>query len=137
MDGLTLNPAGSSFSLGPAASDRTPSGLTSRQLSFAEILGHTSGSGTSGATPEQRSRAAAEQLVAVALVQPLLTQLHQSSNAAPPFAPTPAEKQIRALQDAEVARQITHAARIPLVERLARRMLDSAQAASAAPARPE
>ncbi len=100
--------------------------LTGRQVSFQELLGRQSGSGDAGLSPEQRATAAAEQLVSVALVQPLLSQLRATSNAAPPFAPTGAEKQMRALQDAEVARQITHAARFPLVERLARRMLETA-----------
>jgi len=110
-------------------------GLSSRQVSFAELLGRQSGSGESGLTPAERATAAAEQLVSVALVQPLLAQLRDTNNAAPPFAPTGAEKQMRALQDAGIARQITHAARFPLVERLARRMLDaSGHAEPTAPA---
>jgi len=107
--------------------------LTSRQVSFAELLGRQSGSGDTTLTHEQRASAAAEQLVSVALVQPLLAQLRASNNAAPPFAPTAAEKQMRALQDAEVARQITHAARFPLVDRLARHMLESSRRAGTAP----
>lgn len=96
-----------------------------RQVSFAELLGRHSGAGDTSLSARQRATGAAEQLVSVALVQPLLTQLRATSQAAPPFAPTSAERQMRALQDAEVARSITHAARFPLVERLARRMLES------------
>jgi len=53
--------------------------------------------------------------------------MRETSNAAPPFAPTQAEKQIRALQDASVAQQIVHASRFPVVDRLARGMLDRAR----------
>lgn len=128
MDPLTLSPTAAFTSVtGPGDSLRRPApALSSRQVSFSELLGRHSGSGDSGLTAEQRATAASEQLVSVALVQPLLAQLRATSHAAPPFAPTNGEKQMRALQDAEVARQITHAARFPLVERLARRMLDAA-----------
>ena len=136
MEPLSFSPSSAfSAATGSVDSPRLPiPSLSSRQVSFSELLGRHSGSGDSGLTPEQRATAASEQLVSVALVQPLLAQLRATSNAAPPFAPTSAEKQMRSMQDAEVARQITHAARFPLVDRLARRMLDaSSRAASAAP----
>lgn len=63
---------------------------------------------------------AARDLVAITLVEPLLEQLRESSQAAPPFAPSRGEKQFRAMLDANLAREITGAARFPLVERLAR-----------------
>jgi len=101
--------------------------LNGSQTSFRQVLGQGGGEGASGITAEQRAVSTAEQLVAVALVQPLLAQMRESSNAAPPFAPTQAEKQIRALQDASVAQQIVHASRFPMVDRLARGMLDRAE----------
>ena len=61
-----------------------------------------------------------------ASMQPLLKQLRESSQAAPPFAPTSAEKQLRALQDAELARQVVRGGRFPVVERLAQGMLRGA-----------
>lgn len=121
----------------PARSD--PSGfvraeprLIGAQGSFRQVLGQqntdTEGVDANGMTPvERKAVSTAEQLVAVALVQPLLAQMRETSNAAPPFAPTQAEKQIRALQDASVAQQIVHAARFPVVDRLARGMLDRAR----------
>lgn len=98
--------------------------LGSRQVSFQEILGRNSGEGASGISAEERARGVAEQLVATALVQPILKQWRAGDRTAPPFAPTAGEQQMRALQDAEVARSIVHASRFPIVERLAQRMLE-------------
>lgn len=90
------------------------------------------GQGTHGtvASVEENAVSTAEQLVAVSLVQPLLTQMRETSQGAPPV-PTQAEKQIRALQDAGVAQRIVQASRFPIVERLARGMLDRAERAGA------
>lgn len=66
------------------------------------------------------SRDAAERFVSLTLVEPILKQMRQSSQAAPPFGPAPGEVQFRALLDAEVARQVVRAGDFPLVERLAR-----------------
>jgi hypothetical protein len=98
--------------------------LGSRQLSFREILGQNSGEGASGATPEERARTVAEQLVATALIQPMLKEWRAGERTAAPFAPTQGEKQMRALQDAEVARSIVQASRFPIVDQLARRVLE-------------
>jgi Rod binding domain-containing protein len=76
-----------------------------------------------GATDEARARDAAEQLVTQTFLSPLLKQLRESSDMAPPFAPSPAEKQFRALTDAELAQRIVHASRFPLVDVLARNLL--------------
>lgn len=121
---MNLAPVRGSIDAGLLApTSRRDAGAVARQSSFAELLGRSYGPGLDGRSVEERARSGAEQLVAVALVQPLLKQLRDSSQAAPPFAPTSAEKQLRALQDAEVARQVVHAGRFPLVERLAQRML--------------
>jgi Rod binding domain-containing protein len=74
-------------------------------------------------TPEQRAREAAEQLVTQSFILPLLKQMRETDHTAPPFAPSQAEKQFRALGDAGLAQQIVHAARFPLVDRLARDLL--------------
>ena len=73
---------------------------------------------TSGRDP----REAAEELVAMTLVQPILAQLRESSLAAEPFAPSEGEKRFGAMHDAQVARQIVRSSRFPLVEELARQM---------------
>lgn len=89
------------------------------QRSFAEILS-IADRGPAARAPEPRE--IAETFVAVALVQPLLAEARKSTWAAPPFAPTQGEKQFGALMDAHVARDVTRAARFPLVERLAQQM---------------
>ncbi len=73
--------------------------------------------------PELRAREAAEQLVAIGLVQPVLKELRESNRASPPFAPSQGERQFRALMDAELAQRITRAAGFSLVERLAHDLL--------------
>ena len=98
-------------------------GLRSDQRSFAEVL---SIADRGPLAPSTDPREVAETFVAVALVQPLLAEARKSSWAAEPFAPSDAEKQFGALMDAHVAREITRAARFPLVDRLAHDMLRSA-----------
>ncbi len=62
----------------------------------------------------------ARDLVAVSLVQPLLKEWRDSEQSPPPFGPGQAEKQFRALQDANLAQELTRASHFPLVDRLAR-----------------
>ncbi len=99
-----------------------PSDLQKTQQSFLNVLGkHLPDQAPQ--TPAERVRDVAEQYVSIALVQPMLKQLRETSNAAPPFAPTQAEKQFRALTDADLAQRIVHAKHFPLVDRLARDLL--------------
>jgi Rod binding domain-containing protein len=107
----------------PSFQRRTPAdSLAGVQRSFLNVLGKQVPD-SSPSTPAERARDVAEQYVAIALVQPLLKQFRETSNAAPPFAPTPAEKQFRALTDADLAQQIVRAKQFPLVDRLARDLL--------------
>lgn len=94
---------------------RTPR-LLQRQQSFADSLGRAFQAGST--SPETQARRAAEQLVAAAFVTPLLSQLRNSDQAAPPFAPTQGEKQFRALADSKVAHDIIRGSNLPIVERL-------------------
>lgn len=95
----------------------TPGGtITSDQRSFAEILSIAERGPLSAASSP---REIAETFVAVALVQPILAEARKSSWAAEPFAPSDSEKQFGALMDAHIARDLTRAARFPLVDRLA------------------
>ncbi len=74
-------------------------------------------------TPEQKARSAAEQLVATALVQPVLKQLRESNHAAPPFAPNEAERTFRSMSDAALAQRMVGSEHWGLIDVLARRML--------------
>lgn len=111
------SPPGPSPRVAPAIT----SSLIDDQRSFASVLART-GVGTAAITPGDPARDAAEQLVAVALVQPILAELRDSDTSAPPFAPTQGERQFRALMDAELAQRVVKAARFPLVDRLAREL---------------
>jgi Rod binding domain-containing protein len=99
-----------------------PSDLQKAQQSFLNVLGKQLPD-QAPQTPSERARDVAEQYVSIALVQPLLKQLRETSNAASPFAPTQAEKQFRALGDADLAQRIVRAKQFPLVDRLARDLL--------------
>lgn len=118
--GAGLRDAIATLADGPGAEGNT-GGMDARR-SFAEILS-IADRGPLATKPTARE--AAEAFVAVALVQPMLAAARESSWAAPPFAPTQGEKQFGALMDAHVAREVTRAARFPLVERLARQMRGS------------
>ncbi|MCC5824502.1 MAG: hypothetical protein LAT64_09710 [Phycisphaerales bacterium] len=101
-------------------------GLTA-QRSFAEALGAARRAEGLEALEERdaanRAREAAEQLVSTTLVLPVLKQLRESNNAAPPFGPTDAEKQFGSLLDHRLAHDIVKGANFPMVDRLARDLL--------------
>lgn len=110
------------FPIAAKSFERTRTDLGDAQRAFSSVLGKHVDE-PSDATPEQRARQSAEQLVSISLVQPMLKQLRSGNNAAPPFAPTEGEKQFRALTDADLAQKIVHAKQFPLVDRLAHELL--------------
>lgn len=101
------------------------------QRSFAEALGAVRRAegleAREGRSKEDTARHAAEMLVATTLVEPVLKQLRESNNAAPPFAPTQAEKQFGAILDHRLAQDIVKGANFPMVDRLARDLLRNAK----------
>ncbi|MFN7020501.1 MAG: hypothetical protein ACK4WH_04130 [Phycisphaerales bacterium] len=98
------------------------SGPASAQEEFSALIGRQ---GSAPADVARAARNTAEQFVAIALIQPLLKQLRVSNTAAPPFAPSPGEKQFQSLHDAQIAGRIAAAGRFPLVDRLAQDLLRS------------
>jgi len=78
---------------------------------------------TEGLDEVGKARAAAVDLVSIALVQPTLKLLRESSMAAAPFAPGDAEKTFGSFLDAEYATKIAHASNSGLVDALTERML--------------
>lgn len=108
----------------PNAAKVPSTSLSARQNGFAEILGQSRDRLGPAEPPEQRARRAAEDFVSSALIEPILKSLREANNTAPPFAPGPAEKQFRGLIDTHMARQIAHSSRFPLVDRLARDLLN-------------
>ncbi|GJM17895.1 MAG: hypothetical protein DHS20C14_01080 [Phycisphaeraceae bacterium] len=120
---------------------RPPAGLgvirgDESQRSFRDVLGmarsRTPELGAD-ASPEARaanaearaaeSRDAAEQFVAKTFIEPVLSSVRENSQAAPPFAPTQAEQQFRAMADARLAIDVVKRANLPIVDRLARDLL--------------
>ena len=108
----------------PGASRRS-----GEQELFSQVISRAKAK--TGETAEQRARSAAEQLVATALVQPVLKQLRESNNAAPPFAPNEAERTFRSFMDAGLAQRMVSSQHWGLVDHLARGMLKRMGAASA------
>lgn len=101
----------------------SPSPVVSReaQEAFAQVISRATGAGDQ--SPEARARAAAEQLVSTALVQPVLKQMRETSQAAPPFAPGQGERTFRGLMDAGLAHKMVKSGSWGLVDRLAHGML--------------
>lgn len=89
---------------------------------FASVLAR--GDHDPSLSPRMRARRAAEDFVAITLVQPIFEQLRSANDAAPPFAPSQGERQFGALLDAELARRIVRAQDFPLVDEVARRVLN-------------
>jgi len=70
----------------------------------------------------QSSRQAAEEFVAMALVQPILAQLRETNEAAEPFAPSDVEKRFGPMLDAEIAHRMVRSAGWGLVDAVERRL---------------
>lgn len=81
-------------------------------------------------SPEDLARRSAENFVAIAFLQPLIKQLRDTNQAAPPFAPTEGEKTFRGLMDAQLAQNIVARGRFPIVDHVVKSMLDRARSAS-------
>jgi Rod binding domain-containing protein len=96
--------------------ERTLDPLVERQQTFEAALGQARDLRASAASP----REAAEQLVAVAFVQPLLKMVRDANRSAPPFAPTPGEKMFGQISDVALSQGLVRASRFPLVDRLER-----------------
>lgn len=127
-----LAPESLTATTAPVAQGAVPSQhIADNQRSFAAALGRAGACGPQQSPPD-RARDAAEQFVTQTLILPLLKQLRSANHASPPFAPTQAERQFGALQDAELAQRIAHATRFPLVDRLARDLLTKAGAGNSA-----
>ncbi|TVQ31738.1 MAG: hypothetical protein EA376_08745 [Phycisphaeraceae bacterium] len=75
-------------------------------------------------TPEEAARRAAEEFVSISMVQPILSSLRETEDAAAPFAPGDAERRFRPMLDAEIARRIVQREDYALVNEVARRMLE-------------
>src|SRR5262245_28078632 len=91
------------------------SDIAQDQRLFASILSRARQPGPSTADDV---RAAAQDFVATALVQPVLKQLRESNQAAEPFKPNAAERSFRTMLDNALAARITRSSNWPLVQRV-------------------
>jgi Rod binding domain-containing protein len=113
----------------------TPSDLASQQHDFASMLARGNASVGAGASKAERLAAArkgAEEFVSMTLVQPLLKQLRETSQAAAPFAPSSAELQFRSMLDAQMSLRLVKASNFPLVDVVARNIARKGEAAKPA-----
>ena len=108
----------------PAPSLTPRKSLARSQETFAQIISRAQ-ERPGVRTQTERARASAEQLVSIALIEPALRAVRESGGAAPPFAPTPAERRFGAMLDAHRAVEIARSTHMPLVERIAADMLRS------------
>lgn len=123
--------------------------LTSAQREFASVLGQMDraerplpgalGRLTDAAEPlklEKQARAAAEQFVAVSLVQPLLGQLRTSNAASGVFAPSQGERQFQTMFDAQIAQRIVTASKFGIVDKLTEQLIKRARGTTDAKPKP-
>ena len=95
---------------------------------FAEAMVRWSDRAQGGrAMTEEDARGAAEELVAMTFVQPILSQMREMNDAAPPFAPGVAERRFGAMWDAEIAQRLVRSDGFGLVEAVARDVLSKAR----------
>jgi Rod binding domain-containing protein len=114
-------PFASAPRVSPFASESEWRDNSEREL-FSTVISRAQRSGA--ASREAEAREAARGLVSAALVQPILKQLRESKNAAPPpFGPGPGERSFREMMDATVAQKLVTSQNWPLVDRLARDLL--------------
>lgn len=99
---------------------------TGEQRSFAEIFAiDQRAPGHAGEVDQARQ--AAEGLVAMTLIEPLLREARESRSSEGPFGLTESEKQFGALMDARTAGRMVQAWNLPLVDQLARQMREQAR----------
>lgn len=131
--------AASALSLTTPAAPTGPVGrgvLTESQRQFAGILGrmdqprplrpgerNLDANQAASIKTEEQARTAAQQFVAVSLVQPLLSQLRASNAASGVFAPSQGEKQFQAMYDAQIAERIVKASNFGIVDKLTEQLM--------------
>lgn len=93
-------------------------------------FGATLGGALRRIDPGKDARKAAEEFVSIAFIEPVLKSLRDSNQAAPPFAPTDAEKSFGPLLDAEIAQRIVAREQYGLVDSVARQLQRFASPAS-------
>ena len=95
--------------------------MSRRQDDFTSVIARAkNGVGGPGAGDRAKTaRDAAEQFIATALVQPILSQLRSTNQAAAPFAPTSGERSFQQMADAQTAIGFVRKSHWSFVDRIA------------------
>lgn len=108
--------------------DSLRSGVTARDASrladhelFGSVLARTQEEQPKDA--KAQARKAAEDFVAQSLVEPVLKQMREMSQAQAPFAPNQAEKAFRTMLDNAMAQRVVRSGHWPLVDKVTDRIL--------------
>lgn len=96
------------------------------QRDFAAILNRAQQGSARTAAQANDPRAAAENFVSIALVQPVLKQLRSSNGAAAPFAPNATERAFRGMMDGQLAQRLVRSGNWSLVDRVEQSLRDRA-----------
>jgi Rod binding domain-containing protein len=98
--------------------------LDAGQADFAGVLGRAqTRADAGGITKGESARSAAQELVAIAFVQPVLKQAREARAGEGPFGVTQAERQFGDMLDSMTAANIVKSSNWGLVDRLAQDML--------------
>lgn len=124
-DAATNKPVGPDFRGTDSGMTASVPGLRGKGLSALDIK-------PGDKISPQQARKAAEEFVSLSLVQPVLAQLRKTNHAFGVFAPGEHEKQFGPLMDAEIALRVTKAQNFPLVDAVARNLLEFSQRREAA-----
>lgn len=114
---------GLSDQLGPITSGFARSGYST----FEEAIAAAERAAAAG--PGKQARQAAEQLVSIALVQPLLAEMRKGTLMADgPFKPGAYEKQFIGMFDAEIASRVVRSSNFPIVGAIEQQLIGRARA---------
>lgn len=92
--------------------------MARRQDDFTSVIARAKNAAGVG-NRAKAAHDAAEQFIAAALVQPILSQLRATNQAAAPFAPTSGERSLQQMADAQTAIGFVRKSKWSLVDRIA------------------
>lgn len=104
------------------------------QRSFDKALGRAQSAASTPASKQEEARAAAEELVARALVQPIMAKMRESRDTAEPFGPSEVERAFGSISDAQFADRLTKSGNWSLVDVVAKKIMNAGKGNTAAAA---
>lgn len=119
--------------LGSSALSSRDAAQASDQRIFASVL--SKARQDAPLDPVQAATEGAENLISVALVQPVISKMRESTWAAEPFKPTSGEKSFRGMLDNAFALKLVRSGNWALVEKVKERMLERVKAGTDAQAK--